>query len=70
MDQHFSAVDCAGLLRRQRLAIFLLRQFFKNIPMEMDEAARIDGAGYWRIFFTILLPLCARRSWPWQFWAF
>lgn len=38
-------------------AIFLLRQFFKNIPMEMDEAARIDGAGYWRIFFTILLPL-------------
>lgn len=38
-------------------AIFLLRQFFLNIPKEMDDAARIDGAGYWRIFFQILLPL-------------
>ncbi len=38
-------------------AIFLLRQFFRNIPKEMDDAARIDGAGYWRVFFQILLPL-------------
>ncbi len=38
-------------------AIFLLRQFFRNIPKEMDDAARIDGAGYWRIFGQILLPL-------------
>ncbi|MXZ40595.1 MAG: carbohydrate ABC transporter permease, partial [Caldilineaceae bacterium SB0666_bin_21] len=38
-------------------AIFLLRQFFRNLPKEMDDAARIDGAGYWRIFFQILLPL-------------
>jgi multiple sugar transport system permease protein len=38
-------------------SIFLLRQFFRNIPLEMDEAARIDGAGYWRIFLQILLPL-------------
>ncbi len=38
-------------------AIFLLRQFFKNIPIELDEAARIDGASYLRIFFSILLPL-------------
>ena len=37
--------------------IFLLRQFFRNLPKEMDDAARIDGAGYWRIFFQILLPL-------------
>lgn len=38
-------------------AIFLLRQFFKNIPKELDEAARLDGASYLQIFFRILLPL-------------
>lgn len=36
---------------------FLLRQFFLSIPLELDEAARIDGAGSVRIFFTIILPL-------------
>lgn len=36
---------------------FLLRQFFLNIPLELDEAARIDGAGSIRIFLTIILPL-------------
>src|SRR5579883_2378840 len=36
--------------------IFLLRQFFMTIPIEMDEAAEIDGAGPLRIFFQILLP--------------
>jgi multiple sugar transport system permease protein len=38
--------------------IFLMRQFLLTIPMEFDEAAKIDGAGYWRILFTVLLPLC------------
>ena len=33
-------------------AIFLLRQFFRNLPKEMDDAARIDGAGYWRILLS------------------
>jgi multiple sugar transport system permease protein len=37
--------------------IFLLRQFFRNIPHELDEAARIDGAGYFIIFARIILPL-------------
>ena len=37
--------------------IFLLRQFFRTIPPELDEAARIDGAGYLIIFFRIVLPL-------------
>lgn len=39
-------------------AIFLLRQFIMSLPRELDEAARIDGASYWRIFWQILLPLC------------
>jgi len=38
-------------------AIFLLRNFFTQIPSELMEAARIDGAGEWRIFFTVILPL-------------
>ena len=37
--------------------IFLMRQFFMTIPKDLDEAARIDGAGYLRIFWQILMPL-------------
>jgi multiple sugar transport system permease protein len=36
--------------------IFLLRQFFMTIPKEYDEAARIDGAGYFRVLWSIVLP--------------
>jgi multiple sugar transport system permease protein len=38
-------------------AIFFLRQYFNSIPRDLDEAARIDGAGHLRILFQILLPL-------------
>ncbi len=38
-------------------ATFLFRQFFMTVPDEMIEAARVDGAGPLRFFFTILLPL-------------
>jgi alpha-glucoside transport system permease protein len=38
-------------------AIFLLRNFFLGIPRELLEAARIDGASEWRIFFRLVLPL-------------
>jgi ABC-type glycerol-3-phosphate transport system permease component len=37
--------------------IFLMRQFFLTIPHELDDAAKIDGAGSVRIFFNLLLPL-------------
>jgi multiple sugar transport system permease protein len=37
--------------------IFLLRQFFLTIPMDLSDAARIDGANDWGIFWRILLPL-------------
>ena len=36
---------------------FLLRQFFLNIPRELEDAARIDGAGYVRTFATIIMPV-------------
>jgi multiple sugar transport system permease protein len=37
--------------------IFLLRQFMMTLPIELDEAARIDGSGHFRLFSTITLPL-------------
>ncbi|MCC6168040.1 MAG: carbohydrate ABC transporter permease [Caldilineaceae bacterium] len=37
--------------------VFLLRQFFLSIPKEMEEAAVIDGAGRFRIYWQIILPL-------------
>ena len=36
--------------------IFLVRQFIQSIPRELDEAAFIDGAGYMRILFNIIVP--------------
>jgi multiple sugar transport system permease protein len=39
------------------LLIFLLRQFFTTIPIELDEAARIDGASRFQVFTRIMLPL-------------
>jgi multiple sugar transport system permease protein len=38
-------------------SIFILHAFFKGLPMELEEAARIDGAGEFRIFWQIMLPL-------------
>ncbi|GAA2648506.1 carbohydrate ABC transporter permease [Nonomuraea recticatena] len=38
--------------------IFLMVQFIRTLPRELDEAASIDGAGYWRTFFRVILPLC------------
>ncbi|MBA3778053.1 MAG: carbohydrate ABC transporter permease [Chloroflexi bacterium] len=39
--------------------VFLLRQYMRTIPKELDEAARIDGAGHWTIYWRIILPLTA-----------
>lgn len=39
------------------LGVFIMTQFFKAVPAEMEEAARLDGAGHWRTFFQIMLPL-------------
>jgi multiple sugar transport system permease protein len=37
--------------------VFLMVQFFRGLPRELDEAAKMDGAGPWRIYFKIILPL-------------
>ncbi len=47
----------AGNLFGSAFYIFLLRQFLMNIPQDIVEAARIDGASYFTIFWRIMLPL-------------
>lgn len=37
--------------------IFLIRQYMRTFPKELDDAARLDGASYWRIYWDIILPL-------------
>jgi multiple sugar transport system permease protein len=37
--------------------VFMLRQFFMSVPMEITESAFMDGAGHFRIFFRLILPL-------------
>jgi multiple sugar transport system permease protein len=39
-------------------SILVMTEFMKEIPQELEEAARIDGAGELRIFFSVVLPLC------------
>ncbi len=38
--------------------VFLMTQFIRTIPRELDDAARIDGAGAWGILYRIIIPLC------------
>jgi multiple sugar transport system permease protein len=38
--------------------VFMFRQFFAQIPEDLVEAARIDGAGNWRIYWQLMMPLC------------
>jgi len=45
------------LLATDAFFVFLMVQFIRGIPRELDEAARIDGAGHARIFFQIIMPL-------------
>lgn len=38
--------------------IFLMRQYIMTIPRDLDEAARIDGASTWQVFWYVIMPLC------------
>jgi ABC-type glycerol-3-phosphate transport system permease component len=42
---------------RNAFYVFLMRQFFMTIPMELDDAAKIDGAGFFEIYWRIMLPM-------------
>jgi multiple sugar transport system permease protein len=51
----YQALVLPGLSRA--FGVFLLRQFFLSVPKELEDAARIDGAGVFTIFYRVALPL-------------
>ena len=46
-----------GLAFKNGLYIYLMRQFFKGVPDELEESAYVDGSGVFRTFFSIIIPL-------------
>jgi multiple sugar transport system permease protein len=55
VDTHLALIVPGALFNA--FAVFLLRQFIRGIPKEMEEAATIDGCNRWRIYWQIILPL-------------
>jgi multiple sugar transport system permease protein len=55
VDTHWAIILPAALFNA--FGVFLLRQYVRGIPLELEEAAAIDGAGKIRIFVTLILPL-------------
>ncbi|MGU3356959.1 carbohydrate ABC transporter permease [Microbacterium sp. M4A5_1d] len=57
----FNLVDTPwGLILPQVVApamVFILKKFFDQVPIELEDAARVDGAGRFRVFWSIVLPL-------------
>lgn len=51
-------------------SVFLLRQFFRGIPKELAEAARLDGASEWDIYRRVVLPLAKPALWTVGLFAF
>ncbi len=67
-------LSVCGLAFKNGLYIYLMRQFFKGVPDELEESAYVDGAGTFRTFFQIILPLAVPMmitvflfsfSWQW-----
>lgn len=57
VDHSFATVWIAHAIFALPLAIFMLHNFISEIPAEVIEAARVDGAGHGQVFFRIILPL-------------
>lgn len=55
IDTHLSLIIPGALFNA--FGVFLLRQFFMGLPNELFEAAIIDGAGVWKVYWSIMLPL-------------
>ena len=67
-------LSITGLAFKNGLYIFMLRQFFKGVPNELEESAYVDGCGVFRTFMQIILPLSGAMlitvfmfafSWQW-----
>jgi ABC-type glycerol-3-phosphate transport system permease component len=53
----FAPLVVPAFFARNAFYVFLLRQFFMTIPLELDDAARLDGASHFGIYWHIILPL-------------
>jgi multiple sugar transport system permease protein len=63
----FQQLDVVGLLNTywavilpqvpSVIALFVFKQFFDGLPREYEESARLDGAGFWRVYARIVMPL-------------
>lgn len=57
----FSLVDTfAGVILPQTVApmmVYIFKQYFDKVPQEVEDAARVDGAGNWRLFWNVVLPI-------------
>ena len=53
----FTPLLLGKFLATEAFFVFLMVQFMRGLPRELDEAARIDGAGHYRTFSAIMLPL-------------
>ena len=53
----YLVMSLGGLAFKNGLYIYLMRQFFKGVPDELEESAYVDGSGTFRTFFQIILPL-------------
>ena len=70
----FIILSICGLAFKNGLYIYLMRQFFKGVPDELEESAYVDGSGVMRTFFQIIIPLAVPMmitiflfsfSWQW-----
>ena len=53
----FSSAFCTGT--QGMMFVFMFRQYFRGVPKEIEEAARMDGAGEFKTFVRIMVPSCA-----------
>jgi ABC-type sugar transport system permease subunit len=54
----FDPLVLGSLLGGGALYVFIIHQFMKTLPSELEEAARLDGASHGRVFFQIIVPIC------------
>ena len=64
---HTDLINRKGVILIQLVSaasLFLMRQYFLTIPRDLEEAAKLDGAGYFKTYRKVMLPLAGPRSPP------
>ena len=53
----YGSVIIADIALAAPIFVFVMRAFFKDLPRELEDAARLDGASEWQVFWQVMLPL-------------